>query len=382
MKASITLLLEFIALIFISSCSPKKAGELPELSYKLTHAFRLVVEDHSLRTWSLQTKVIEDEEFLFFGDVQSKDNIKVYNMDTQKWGDPIKFEKEGPDGIGKMNGFYIHSLDSIFIVNSFGWQVHLMNGKQKLTTYKTKEGIPALNQITPFTTNNALKGIINGKLIFYGFPEVPYLELDYHNKVKVAQSIDVKTGENKLGIGYPTEYHNHFWPGVIIIMNEQVVSKDLIYMSFPLSDSVYVYNSSFIGLKALNVSSVNKMKTFNFDGKPMDQINGDPAYREIVAKGAYGDLLIDEKRDFLYRTILYSESDESSFSSVSEYRKSGEVNLLIYDLAHEKLLGEIDFEKEELDRAPMMFIGEKGLYLSKMSQEEEAVDFYLLSWED
>lgn len=368
--------------IFGVSCSKKEEVESLELNYKLTHAFRLVVEDHSLRTWSLQTKVIDDEEFLFFGDVQSKDNIKVYNMATEKWGETIKFEKEGPNGIGKMNGFYVQSLDSIFIVNSFGWKVHLMNGKQKLTTYNTKEGIPALNQITPFTTNNALKGVINGKLIFYGFPEIPYQELDYHNKVKVAQSIDVKTGENKVGIGYPTEYHNHFWPGVIIIMNEQAVSKDLIYMSFPFSDSVYVYNSSFIQLKELYVSSVNKKKTSNFDGMEIAQINGDPAYREVTGKGAYGDLLIDEKRNLLFRTVFYSKSDEASFSSVSDFRRAGENNLIVYDMENEKLLGEIDFGKEELDRIPMMFVGENGLYLSKMSDEEEAVDFYLLSLED
>ena len=216
------------AIIYYSSCSPNKVGELPELNYKLTRAFQLIVEDHPLRTWSLQAKIINGREFLFFGDVKMKDNIKVYNIDAQKWEETIRFEKEGPDGIGSMNGFFVHTMDSIFVVNSFGWQVHLMNGNQKLKTYNTKEGIPALNQITPFTTNNALKGLVNGKIFFYGFPEIPYQGLDYHSKVKVAQSIDVKTGENNLGIGYPTEYHDHFWPGVIIIMNEQAISKDLI----------------------------------------------------------------------------------------------------------------------------------------------------------
>ncbi|MCE7056528.1 DUF4221 domain-containing protein [Algoriphagus sp. AGSA1] len=369
------------AIIYCSSCSPNEVGELPELNYKLTHAFQLVVEDHPLRTWSLQAKVIDGEEFLFFGDVKMKDNIKVYNIDAQKWEETIRFEKEGPDGIGSMNGFFVHTMDSIFVVNSFGWQVHLMNGNQKLKTYNTKEGIPVLDQITPFTTNNALKGFVNGKIIFYGFPEIPYEGLDYHSKVSVAQSIDISTGLNTVGIGYPLEYHDHNWPGVITIMNEQAVSQDLIYMSFPLSDSVYVYNSSFNLLKSLDISSINKRETSNFDSQPLDKINGAPGYFEVIGKGAYTDLLIDERNRILFRTISFSKSDETLFSSFSEYRLTSENNLLIYDLDQEKLIGEINFRKEELDRAPMMFTGQKGLYLSKMSEEEEAVDFYLLSWE-
>ena len=64
MKASIILV--FIALIFSDSCSPKELSESGEINYSLTHAFRLVVEDHSLRTWSLQTKIIEEEEAVDF----------------------------------------------------------------------------------------------------------------------------------------------------------------------------------------------------------------------------------------------------------------------------------------------------------------------------
>ncbi|SDD17669.1 protein of unknown function, partial [Algoriphagus faecimaris] len=375
----LTLSLILLGLVFFSCDEEDKTKPL---SYQLTHAFRLVVEDHPLRTWSLQTKVIDGEEKLFFGDVRKKDNIKVFNMDTKEWEESIRFEKEGPDGIGTMNGFYVHTMDSIFVVNSFGWEIHLMNGSKKVRTYNTKEGIPAMDQITPFTTNNAISGIINGKLIFYGFPEVPYQGLDYHNRVKIVQSIDLKTGENKVEIGYPKEYHNHLWPGLIVIMNEQSVVGDKIYMNYPFSDSVYEFDGISNRAKPLFLGSTYKKTITNYDGKSTQEINGEGTYFEVLSKGAYTDILADEINSHLYRTISYSKSDPSSFSTYSEFKPTAERNLLIYDLDRDTFIGEIDFQEDELDRIPMMFVGEKGLYLSKMSEEEEAVDFYLLSWEE
>lgn len=368
-----------LGLVFFSCDEEDKTKPL---SYQLTHAFRLVVEDHPLRTWSLQTKVIDGEEKLFFGDVRKKDNIKVFNMDTKEWEESIRFEKEGPDGIGTMNGFYVHTMDSIFVVNSFGWEIHLMNGSMKVRTYNTKEGIPAMDQITPFTTNNAISGIINGKLIFYGFPEVPYQGLDYHNRVKIAQTIDLKTGENKVGIGYPKEYHNHLWPGLITILNEQIISKNKVYINFPFSDSIFVYDEFLNFYKSLKLESMKQEKIAKYDGKSSEEINGEGAYFDVLSSGFYSDCLVDEKTGIFYRVFAYSQSDPKSFPNYSEFKSTAEINLLLYNLSKDVAIGEIDFQEDELDRIPMMFVGKKGLYLSKMSREEEAVDFYLLSWEE
>jgi hypothetical protein len=341
-----------------------------------------VVDDHSPRTWSLQAKVVDGEEMLFFGDVRKKDNIKVFNLDRKEWEQSILFEKEGPNGIGKMNGFYVHTMDSIFVVNSFGWEVHLMSGNKKLKTYNTKAGVPVLEQITPFTTNNALKGIISDKLIFYGFPEIAYEGYDYHNKVRIIQSIDLKSGENSVGVGYPEEYHNHLWPGNIVIKNEVYVANDRVFVNYPFSDSVYSYDEYFKPLSTFFLPSIEKGKTSNFDGRGKDQIHGEPAYWETYGKGSYWDILVDYKRDLLFRTVSYSKEDPSSFSAFDDFAKTTESNLLIYDLKLGKKIIEIDFEKGEVDRHPMMFIGTKGLYLSKMNDEIEAVDFYLLSFDE
>lgn len=374
--------ISFLILILFGlvSFSCDEEDKTKPLSYQLTHAFRLVVEDHPLRTWSLQTKVIDGEEKLFFGDVRKKDNIKVFNMDKKEWEESIRFEKEGPDGIGTMNGFYVHTMDSIFVVNSFGWEVHLMNGSKKVRTYNTKEGIPAMDQITPFTTNNAISGIINGKLIFYGFPEVPYQGLDYHNRVKIAQSIDLKTGENKVGIRYPKEYHNKFWP-IIITLNDQTFKNQLVFINFPYSDSIYIYDEDLKKVNSIKFSSDKKSQTPSFEDHSIAR-NSELAYFEALGHGIFRDVLAEKNRNYLYRTISYSKSDPSSFSTYSEFKPTAERNLLIYDLDRDTFIGEIDFQEDELDRIPMMFVGEKGLYLSKMSEEEEAVDFYLLSWEE
>lgn len=57
-------------------------------------------------------------------------DLHFYDLDTGEEVNKIRYQVEGPDGIGHLGGFYIHNLDTIFLLNSFN--MILTNNKGKV----------------------------------------------------------------------------------------------------------------------------------------------------------------------------------------------------------------------------------------------------------
>tara|TARA_R110002020_G_scaffold148036_3_gene323865 strand:- start:1429 stop:1827 length:399 start_codon:yes stop_codon:yes gene_type:complete len=130
MNFKTALFFSFIVLLF--ACSEKPITEkVEQLPYHLKKSFTLALEGVPTNTWMVDFKTIDETDYLFYGDIKSKDKILVYNLDKKHWVDTLNFQKEGPEGIGTINGFFIQSWDSIYLVNSFGWKIHHMQGEKK-----------------------------------------------------------------------------------------------------------------------------------------------------------------------------------------------------------------------------------------------------------
>ena len=365
--------------LLLMSCSDRALdADFRQLSYELKPAFSFVIPDHPSSTSSLQTKKIGNKEYLFLGDVKRFDRIFIYNISENKWEDPIEFELQGPNGIGRLDGFFIKSLDSIFTVHSFGWKIHLMDHSEKIRSYPTNDGLKTTEQVTPFTSENPLSGIVENKLAFFGFPELSPKESSYYTDARAGGAIDLFQSTIITGGKHPIQYRGHQWPGVNTISDRQAVIGDMIVHSFSLSDSVYLFDSSYELVRSIPLYSSKKQKTENFDNLSFEEAAGERGYFEMLSKGYYSGIIADDKRGLLYRTISYSDFDPQNFPTYFEYKQSAKRGLSIYDINHDKLVGEIFFKNGELDDIPMMFVGEDGLYLSKRNPLEEGVEFYLL----
>lgn len=366
--------------IGVLACSKGKEKAFNQLDYSLSHQFSLVIPDHPLTTNTLQAKTINGVELLLWGDVKRFDRILVYNLDEKKWEDPIQFELEGPNGIGKLNGFFVQSMDSIFTVNSFGWNIHLMKGEKKVFTYSVRKGLNPIEIITPFTTENPISGIAGEQIAYYGFPELSPFELDYYTRGRTGALINLKNEKIKTGGEYPEQYHGHQWPGVNTISDRQAIIGNKVVHSFSLCDTVFLYDTDYNIDKKILFHSSKKQTTQNFDGQSSDAISGEKAYFEMLSKGFYSSLISDEKRGFLYRTISYSDQDPNNFNTYFDYKLTAKRDLIIYDFTKDRIVGEITFKPGDLDEIPMMFVGEKGLYLSRKRADREEIEFYLLDW--
>lgn len=255
-----------------------------------------------------------------------------------------------------------------------------MNESQKLGSYSTRAGLDPTEVITPFTSENSLSGIIGNKLVFYGFPELSPMETSYYSNGKTGQVMDLGTMESTVGAPYPPQYRGHQWPGVNTISDRQAVIGGMIAHSFSLSDTVFLYDQNYGLVKKVRMYSRKKLQTQSFDTEGFEVAAGEKGYLEMLSKGFYSAIIADERNGILYRTVSYSDFEPANFELFSDYKQTAKRGLIIYDLKKDSLVGEIFFQPGEVDDVPMMFVGEKGLYLSKRNPLEEGVEFKLLKW--
>ncbi len=57
-------------------------------------------------------------------------DLHLFDLKSREKIEMVRYQQYGPDGIGNLNGFYIHNLDSIFLFNHFG--MILTNSKGKV----------------------------------------------------------------------------------------------------------------------------------------------------------------------------------------------------------------------------------------------------------
>tara|TARA_R110002020_G_scaffold148036_3_gene323864 strand:- start:690 stop:1475 length:786 start_codon:yes stop_codon:yes gene_type:complete len=250
--------------------------------------------------------------------------------------------------------------------------------KKKIHSYDLKNSGSGF--ITPFTTNNAISGIIDNKLFFYGFPELNSNDPQYFNKAKIGQRLDLISGNSIVGGGYPSSYFNHTYPGVSLLFNDQIVYKDKIIQSYALSDSIYFFNKDFIFEKALKVYSPTQSPPSLYDHK-IPEKESEKAYFDFYRSKGYGSMVIFNE-NILLRKFYYSNADADSFKSFQEYEKTIQVGFIIYDLENESTIGIVKPTPEEIDQYPMVIANKGNIYVSKENQDEAEVDFYQLTWEE
>ena len=153
----------------IQSTSDDGADKI--LKYELSEEFALTLEETSTFTTSLQVIEEDGQELLVFADFKNRDRIFLFDIATGDMIERIKFELEGPNGIGSMNGFYYLNRDSIFIVNSFLYKVYQVDSTGEIVRrfdLKTSDGSFS---ILPHPTHQPLTGMVGDELFIKGIGE-------------------------------------------------------------------------------------------------------------------------------------------------------------------------------------------------------------------
>ncbi|WP_075349254.1 DUF4221 family protein [Algoriphagus marinus] len=368
----------FIGLLF--SCQNEKSKEAESLQLVSSGTFLTFDLDDSTANISTGLQYFKgDEEYLFNANWETN-SLQSYSLKDGKMVKNLVFDREGPNGVGDVFGFYVQSMDSIFLFNPpFTSRINLVNSEGKILQridYQIPEGGGSAFVHNAFMISPP---VVTGNLLAvnHRFPanirEMTSEELSTNT---FGYQIDLSSGE--------TTYFNHFFPvdylksGIKSIDFSRAQGKDKVVYSLHGDHQLY-YSSAF----DLPLRSIAASSSYLDENLSSIQPGGSPEefQRYAFASSRYGSILYDSYRNVYYRFAFPTLTDITS-EEIRELRNApGPFAVMVFD-KDLNLITERFFDGGSYwpDNS---FVGEKGLYLSinhpdNPQNKEDQMSFELL----
>ncbi len=246
-------------------------------------------------------------------------SIYFYDYDSLSYKQQIIWEKKGPNGIARLTGYYIKSLDSIYLYNMNEIGVKLGNEKGEI--YKDfslcnqdlkdlnwfyNRPVYYLQTVTPFLeTNDEI--LLTG--FFYG--SIPDKSIA---NFKLTARFDFNMNKLHFSFGYPVSLYgsNYNWEGELYTFVYSDVHRDLdkLVFSFPVSHNLYIAD--------LNTGEYQEVYGgSNFAGSicslPKDQkrTTKEECVNHFMKQDVYAAIKYDKYRDVYYRFFLNAMPESS-----------------------------------------------------------------------
>lgn len=215
MKNGILLLV--IGLLF--SCQNEKSNE--DKTFELTPSGKFLSLDLDDSTANISTGLQYfkgDKEYLFNAN-WGTNSVQIYDLQDQKLSKELFFDYEGPNGIGDLFGFHVHSMDSIFLFTApFGSRFFMVNSDGEIKNridYQIPEGGGSAFVHNAFMISPP---VIRGTLLAvnHRFPGNTRETTSEKLASKTfGYQIDMSSGE--------TTYFNHFFPADYLSSGQKLV---------------------------------------------------------------------------------------------------------------------------------------------------------------
>ena len=161
----------------------------------------------------------DGKEYFTFQNIENN-TIHFYDLKQQKPAFRITPSQEGSNGVGRIFGYYIQNLDSIYVFNFYESGLYLINKNCDLLD---KQPFPELKPSCFMATASQLPVRIEHTLYTCIEPN----RLIEHDPVSVAINMNTKE-EKKLPFDYPD------YPGSEVKLKRKRLSKYIFYSSFSL----------------------------------------------------------------------------------------------------------------------------------------------------
>lgn len=317
--------------------------------------------DSTLSVYTKFLQYYEDERknrFLILFN-ESRHEMVKYNFDDQKFISKIKFDVEGPKGIGEaIDGFQYVNPNMILIASRYKVTVVKEDGsmveKFNLITKEGLSGIPSINSSNPVYFNND-----STKLYISVTPDA---------------DASIALGENALSLACIDRSKN-----TVAYLNSYPKVYDGIFGSNYLSSYTCKTNSdqiimvSFVASPRLEILDLNNKTSSSFwaSGKQYQQIttqlNPKASYAEYsefyVTNPSFEQVLFDRKNDLYYR-ILNLPRSKDDYTDGKHWKKK---NIIVIS-SDFKRIGEYPIENENLNFSQIITTPD-GLYTTNNSDE-------------
>jgi hypothetical protein len=307
--------------------------------------------DSTSRNFTLVHSFYNDSISYFVNRNEFTNSIDFYNYQTGDLEKRLTLKQDEPNGISKLEGFYIHNLDSIFAYSRRDNIIHLYNYEGNLKEYYKMPNDKSY--IIPTHIYSGMYFFEDPEpSIYFSYSAIYPLKQIKDTSTMVRFNIESETIE-RLGPKYsafvtnndflPTRYTRVFSNGHGYNLINKFVAIPVTYVFDINTNKTKVY---------LIKSKYHKSSIKPWDGKE----NKDAAYM----KASYGKICYDPYRKVYYHLFsldtpyLNEESDKNTFDDK-------QMSVIITDTTFQ-IIGEKLLEKNTYFRN--MFVSEEGLLVS------------------
>jgi hypothetical protein len=236
---------------------------------------------------------INGKQYLLYEN-RIKSTIQFYDYNTGVLFKEIALKKEGPDGVGNIRGFYVKTMDSIYVMSSKSYQYILISGRGTvLKRYKLINGRNVNDWSMPAIYTSTPPILRDNKFYFVAYPESkPY------EKNKPVLTLDLKDTTTSLLGNYPDVYQNGGYWGlfVIVAVSQTYTPQHTILYSFGADP--YLYETDYGSLKKKHFAG---SRYFN-KTQPWDKKFSDGSEAGDVVTDGFKNILYDPYRKVYYRS--------------------------------------------------------------------------------
>ncbi|NJL12058.1 MAG: DUF4221 family protein [Microscillaceae bacterium] len=273
----------------------------------------------------------------------------------------LVFATEGEHGVGQISKFFVHSPDSIFLLNAPQYQVYLANANaqiiRKYSLLKSKIG-PNTGMPDPFPLSEIVTH--RGKLYLASLPDLHPATKEYYKGKQAFIQLDIKTGDFAYLFGYPATYQQAHFPNQFTMHSFAIIpTLDKIIHSYSADDKIQVADLTHQQVEEYPANSplfgeIAPLKSPVFDETQNNQLgNQRPRYLNIK---------FDLQHKILARAALTAAYDEAGHPQPTK----GSLTFLNEDF---KKIGAAVFEENHL---LLNFHFQAGyLYILLENQESE-----------
>lgn len=361
------LIIFFTAILLLSSCKKGSVIETPSVSYNYK-----LSSTQKMKSFSLDSETRYNAFYLYpFTDKQGKEylsflnyktnQILFYDLNTCDFLFKVDLDKEGPNGLSIVSGYYIKDFDNIYV------STYIYSGLIKVDTTKriiqkipygtTKEQYKIVPSYTP-SSHPYIPPIFIGNKLY-----VTQMAADHiypASKTPITVSIDTLTNENE---AMPFTYGDIFTIEQLSTREcacSRIFNNNQFIYSFQIDENIYVTSIDHKTIRKINIKSkyINNIPN---DKVPADFNQGAKQNLEVAR---YGDLIYDQYRKVYYRlTYPHTELENTiQWRGRAVYGRK-KFSIIILD-QNFNIIGETLFP-ESIYNSYVFFVDKDGLYISR-----------------
>lgn len=311
---------------------------------------------------SVYRSELDNKRYLVYEN-RANQTVQFYDFDTGLLWRELKYTREGPNGVGKLRGFYVHTLDSIYLMSSKYYQFILVDESGNVLkryplidrgTQIADWSLPAIYTSTPAFLRD-------GRFYFVAFPESMPIE-----KQKPILTLNLADSSCRLRYRFPDSYQQGNTWGMLTgeVSVTETYEGSFLY-SFASDPYLYETNDHQAEWKHFAGS-----RFFN-ETQPWDKGVGLGAEEAFVTRNYFLGIGYDRFREVYYRfTHLALPTRNTRNEKNSIWNKPMSVIILSKNF---KIIGETQLDMDKYDFRNWLVV-EEGLLICNSNQHNPEVE--------